>query len=45
MIMTSVSGHLLSLDFASAYRKWYITHIHTRATYSCHVITCTCLIF
>lgn len=34
MIMTSVSGHLLSLDFASAYRKWYITHIHTHVLHT-----------
>ena len=23
MVMTSVSGHLLSLDFAPAYKSWY----------------------
>ena len=24
MIMTSVSGHLLTLDFVLAYKNWYI---------------------
>ena len=24
MIMTSVSGHLLALDFVLAYKNWYI---------------------
>ena len=32
MVMTSVSGHLLSLDFALAYKNWSVSHSSSLST-------------